>query len=89
MRRPKHGNSVSLFANVGDYYRALYDMAAVAIVKNPAWASAVEIPAPTYVNGNWQERADNQRKITVWENFDRDAIIGDFFATMDNFMLVY
>jgi hypothetical protein len=29
------------------------------------------------------ERPENSRTITVWEDFDRDAILADFFATMD------
>jgi inosine-uridine nucleoside N-ribohydrolase len=63
--------------------RALYDMAAVAIVKNPAWAHARKIPAPKLEKGKWVERPDNKRTITLWENFDRDAILKDFYATMD------
>lgn len=79
--------SVNLFDHIelsGDPpSRALYDMAAVAIVKNPAWAHARKIPAPKLENGKWVERPDNKRTITLWENFDRDAILKDFFATMD------
>jgi purine nucleosidase len=63
--------------------RALYDMAAVAIVKNPAWAHPRVIPAPQLVDSKWVERPENSRTITVWEDFDRDAILADFFATMD------
>ncbi|HEX9483266.1 MAG TPA: nucleoside hydrolase, partial [Gemmatimonadaceae bacterium] len=51
--------------------RALFDMAAVAIVKNSAWAHAVRIPAPRLVEGKWVERPDNPRTIILWENFDR------------------
>jgi hypothetical protein len=63
--------------------RALFDMAAVSIVKNPAWAHAERIPAPKLVDGKWVERPDNPRTIVLWENFDRDAIMRDFYATMD------
>jgi len=63
--------------------RALFDMAAVAIVKNPSWAHARRIPAPKLVGGKWVERPDNPRTIVLWENFDRDAIVADFYATMD------
>jgi hypothetical protein len=79
--------SVNLFDHIelsGDPpSRALYDMAAVAIVKNPAWAHPRKIPAPKLENGKWVERPDNKHTITLWENFDRDAIVKDFFATMD------
>ena len=63
--------------------RALYDMAAVSIVKNPAWAHPARIPAPRLVNSKWEERPDNPRTIIVWENFDAEAIMKDFYATMD------
>ena len=58
-------------------------MAAVAIVKNPPWAHPRKIPAPTLAHGKWIERPDNPRTITLWENFDRDAIMKDFYATME------
>ena len=63
--------------------RALYDMAAVAIVKNPAWATARRIPAPRLAGGKWQERPNNARTIALWENFDRGAILADFYRVMD------
>ena len=62
--------------------RPLFDMAAVAIVKNPTWAQVREHPAPLFTNSVWIERPNNQHKIKIWENFNRDAIIGDFIATI-------
>lgn len=96
----RHGGQFSTF---GDYSidlfhhihldgnppsRALYDMAAVAIVKQPAWASRRVIPAPILDRGTWRERPDNPRRIVIWENFKRDAILADFFSTMRDFVLV-
>ena len=83
--------SVNLFQHI-QYHgnppaRALFDMAAVAIVKNPAWASAKKISSPLLYNNVWEERPGNPRKITVWENFDRDKIMADFYQTMDNYVL--
>ena len=74
--------SVNLFEHI-DYHgdppsRALFDMAAVAIVKNPGWAQSKIIPAPILINNQWVERPGNPRSIIVWENFNRDAIIKDF-----------
>lgn len=66
-----HGNPPS---------RALFDMAAVAIVKNPAWAEKVEIPAPELQGINWVEHPENQQKISIWENFNRDSIVNDLFG---------
>jgi hypothetical protein len=83
--------SVSLFKNIrlhGDPpSRALFDMAAVAIVKNPAWATAVEMPAPILQDGRWVDRPDNARNIVLWENFDRQAIMADFYDRMNNYQL--
>lgn len=80
--------SVDLFKHITDLedgcYRSLFDMAAVAIVKNPSWAESYEIPCPLYFNDGWVEQPDNKRMITIWENFNSDAILNDFFTTIDN-----
>ena len=86
----RHGNSftcfgdyaVDLFEHVPDKDRALFDMSAVAVVKNPAWAQARTIPAPVFQDGKWVERPDNPRKIVLWEHFDRDAIVEDFVRVL-------
>jgi len=68
--------------------RALYDMAAVAIVKNPAWATARRIPAPKLEATGWVDRPGHSRTVVVWENFDSAAIMRDFYASMERFALV-
>lgn len=90
----RHGGE---FTNLGNYLanlfehipydqghdaRALFDMAAVAIVKNPSWAQNFTIPAPRFVEGKWVEQPGNTHTVKVWENFNRDAIIGDFFKSL-------
>ena len=98
----RHGNeftnfgdySISLFRNIEEYHgdppsRALFDMAAVAIVKNPSWAVKSRIPSPEYVNGTWIDRADNPHLITIWENFDKEKILEDFYTSMEDYMLVH
>jgi hypothetical protein len=95
---PVTGRNGGAFSTFGDYSvdlfehiqlqgdppsRALYDMAAVAVVKHPAWADSVRIPAPRLLpDGTWKERPSNPRTILLWEDFDRAAILEDFFATM-------
>ncbi len=79
--------AVSLFEHI-DYYndakeRALFDLAAVAIVKNPSWAEARDHPSPVYEEGAWKEQPDNTHHIVIWENFNRDAIVGDFMSTLE------
>jgi purine nucleosidase len=97
VREPVVGRNGGAFRTFGDYSvdlfehinldgnppsRALFDMAAVAVVKNPAWAHPVRIPAPRLVEGKWVARPDNPRTIVLWERFDRGAIVGDFYRTM-------
>ncbi len=95
----RHGN---LFKTFGDYSmnlfkncqfhgdpptRSLFDLAAVAIVKNPSWAEKSTIPAPILVDNSWKERPNNPREIILWEHFDRDAIVNDLFNRMENYVL--
>lgn len=80
--------SVNLFENTKDSYRALYDMAAVAIVKNPSLAIQDTIGAPKFVNSHWIKRPDNNRKIIIWDNFKQKKIMDDFYSTMKNYKLV-
>lgn len=79
--------SVDLFRHIKHLedgcFRSLFDMAAVAIVKDLSWAEASEIPSPLYVNNAWVEEPGNSRMITIWENFDADAIMADFYTTME------
>lgn len=91
----RHGGSFSSF---GDYsvdlfrhiehledgcFRSLFDMAAVAIVKEPAWAKAIEIPCPVLVNNSWIEQPDNPRKIIVWEHFEKELILEDLYKSLE------
>jgi len=79
--------SVNLFENIDLYgdppSRALFDMVAVAIVKNPSWGETISIPAPTLIDEEWEDRPDNSRKIIIWENFGKEAILADFYNTMN------
>jgi inosine-uridine nucleoside N-ribohydrolase len=94
----RHGGE---FTNFGDYSvdlfekfrgspdsRPLFDMAAVAILKNPDWAEKATIAAPEFVDGEWIDKPDNPRKIAIWENFDKEMIMQDFYRVMDNYDLV-
>lgn len=99
---PVTGRNGGTFVHFGDYSinllehidlygdppsRALYDMAAVAIVKNSTWAETQSIAAPVLKNGAWQKRPENPRKIVIRENFNTTAIVADFYATMNNYQL--
>jgi hypothetical protein len=79
--------SVNLYQHAKQHgnppFRSFFDVGAIAVVKNPAWANAVEIPRPQLIGKEWNDRPDNPLKMILWENFDRDAIMADFFQTMD------
>lgn len=95
----RHGGT---FTNFGDYsvnlfehcdfygdppHRSLFDMAAVAILKNPGFAQKKHIPCPKLLEGGWLEQPNNKRMITIWENFDREAIMADFYETMKSYQI--
>ena len=67
--------------------RSLYDQAAVAIVKDPGWAEHYTHPAPIFIDGEWLERPENTRHITIWEWFDIYGIVNDFFVSMENYVV--
>lgn len=62
--------------------RSLFDMAAVAIVKNPDWAESTKIPCPIMIEEKWVEQPENKREITIWENFDSKHILADFYTSL-------
>jgi len=78
--------SINLFSNIklrGEPpSRALYDVVAIATVKHPDWAEKRLIPAPTMENKFWKENPGNKRQIILWENFNKRAILKDFFESM-------
>lgn len=80
--------SVSLFEHIRYWddiqSRALYDMAAVAIVKNGDWAEKVELPAPTMIDEKWVDQPENPRTVSMWMNFDKEQIINDFIQTLES-----
>ena len=79
--------SVDLFRHIDHLedgcFRSLFDMAAVAIIKDPSWAESLEIPSPIYIDNSWVEQPGNSRTITIWENFNADAIMTDFYSTLE------
>jgi len=80
--------SVALFKNIdlhGDPpSRSLFDMVAVAILKEPNWGNTTTIPAPKLQDGIWVDQPDNSRQIVLWKDFDRKAILADFFNSIQH-----
>ena len=74
--------SVDLFTNIGDEERALFDVCALAILKNPAWAQPLEIESPILKNNAWEPRPNNKEITIFWEKFEKEAILEDFYNSM-------
>jgi hypothetical protein len=53
--------------------------------RTPATGCSGTISIDTWsdVNGEWVERPNSPRTVILWENCDRDAILKDFYTTMD------
>ncbi len=91
----RHGGQFNRFGDYAwnlyqhiDYYgeppsRSLYDMAAVAIVKNPAWAEAKTLRGIHMEKEKWVIDKASQREVLLWENFDKEAILQDFFTALE------
>lgn len=79
--------SVNLFENVkyngNPPSRALFDMVAVAIAKNPQWGQSKVVHFPLLINNQWVEHPQSSRTVTVWHNFDKQSILDDFYKTME------
>ncbi|MCF8225728.1 MAG: nucleoside hydrolase [Bacteroidales bacterium] len=78
--------SVNLFHHIDLYgdppSRSLFDVGAVAVLKNPGWAESRKIPAPYYDSAGWVDQPDNYREIILWENFNRDSIVNDLYRSL-------
>jgi len=81
---------VNLFEHIFDHIntsqvtpsRPLFDMVALAILKNPGWGDTKRIPCPILIDNKWIERPENSRTILLWENFDKQPIMADFYETL-------
>lgn len=74
--------SIELFEKIGDEYRSLFDVCALAILKDPRWAQPSKVPAPKLMGDSWIARPGNSHHIIFWEHFDKEAILADFYSSM-------
>lgn len=78
--------SVSLFKHAPQHddppFRSLFDVVAVAVVKNASWGEQKVIPRPKLKGRSWEDRPENPLTMVLWENFDADAILADFYGTL-------
>lgn len=79
--------AMDLFEHI-DYYgdppsRSLFDMAAAAIIKNPEWGHNYEEKGLSMEKEVWKKNETDQRVITLWEKFDKELILQDFYNTLN------
>jgi hypothetical protein len=73
--------SVALFEHIDSDARALYDVAAVSVVKNSDWATRRRVGTYRLENGSWVEQ-DAGPAVVIWELFCGPQILRDFFDTL-------
>jgi hypothetical protein len=73
--------SVALFDHVDDRSRALYDVAALAIVKNPAWGVRKSVGPYRLDDGEWVRQTSGD-DLVIWELFYTSKILDDFFSIL-------
>lgn len=73
--------SVSLFDHVDQTARALYDVAAVAVVKESEWGVRRSVEPYRLEGGEWVQTSEGE-EFVIWELFYGSKIIQDFFATL-------
>ena len=62
--------------------RPLFDVVAVAVVKNPDWGAKNPIKASRLNELEWDLDGPQGREIHIWEHFHKEAILRDFFEVM-------
>jgi len=73
--------SVALFDHIDPDARALYDVAAVSVVKNPSWATRRPVGAYRLADGEWVEQ-ESGPGLVIWELFYGPKILQDVFDTL-------
>jgi hypothetical protein len=73
--------SVALFDHVDEYARPLYDVAAVALVKNDDWAETTRVGPHRLEDGEWVS-TESGHDLIVRELFHSSKILQDFFDTL-------
>ena len=91
----RHGGEFSTFGdysiNLFDHIdlhgdppsRALYDMVALAVIKNPAWGELKRIPPARLRGYEWETSTSEKQNAWIWENFKKEPILNDFFDSIE------
>ncbi len=65
--------------------RSLFDMAAVATVKDPSWAERTVQYGPRLAGGEWTVEEGATDSVVFFRNYDVEAVMNDFWEVMERF----
>ena len=78
--------SADLFERVDEEERSLYDVCALAILREPSWATPVQVSGYRVAGEAW-EKSPKPGVFTVWKDFDREQILADFTFRCEQYAL--
>ena len=80
--------AVNLWQNIDKYgemqVRSLFDLAAIAVIKNPDWSKTEKIKAPVLEDGSWYEKPETDKYILLHKYFEKEGILTDFYKSLEN-----
>lgn len=74
--------SVNLFENFRFSPWSLFDVVAIAVVKDPKFGQMTEFTVPPLDETEWDHDSSLRYAVRLWENFDKEAILKDFYETI-------
>lgn len=93
---PVTGRHGGQFDRLGDYLidlwehqqevRSLFDMAAVATVKDPSWAERTVVNGPRYTGNEWVVQEGARDSVVFFRNYKKDEVMNDFWKVMERYV---
>jgi inosine-uridine nucleoside N-ribohydrolase len=74
--------SVELYKKYGEAIRPIFDVCALVILKYPEYGKKTAVKGVSFDGMFWAQVGNEEREIVFWEDFDKDAIIKEFYNTM-------
>jgi hypothetical protein len=71
---------------VSEEERSLFDVCALAILRDPSWATPVAVSGYRVAGEVW-ERSTKPGNFTVWKDFAREQILADFNYRCEHYVL--
>ncbi len=74
--------SVELYKKYGEAIRPIFDVCALVILKFPEYGRKTPVKGASFDGENWYLDGNPEREVIFWEDFDKAAIIKEFYKTM-------